>query len=370
MGEHRRQAVEVFLRSCSWSDDQIGRALAAGQSACPRHRVLVCYGGSAIAFASWDPPRPPRSQSAAWLAVAPLHPMGELASDVLVERMARDICATRPACALLQGDTRSRYFRSTAVSRGFVPVGPTTNPSHFEKLCAGGILSASNWAEQNAALAKAIGLRLPARPPEYCGPTTVVEYCLGSGAAQRLALSAFEMRFGPLLVFLPGRPVVVAPIHRNFADQLLGTSDQFSLLPQGEASMWQQKLYLCSPRALAVLAAGAIVFFYESKGHNDGRGAIVAIAQIVRTAIRKKGVLNPAMTRRGVLKPKEIETMSVSEDTALIYFNQVMPLKKPVPMSRLRALGCMDRANFVTARQIGEAAAWAIIEEGQPSVQL
>jgi hypothetical protein len=119
-----------------------------------------------------------------------------------------------------------------------------------------------------------------------------------------------------------------------------------------------------------VLAAGAIVFFYESKGQNDGRGAIVAIAQIVRTAIRKKNVLNPAMTRRGVLKPKEIEALSVTADTALIYFNQVMPLKKPVPMSRLRALGCMDRANFVTARQIGEAAAWAIIEEGQPSVQL
>jgi predicted nucleic acid-binding protein/GNAT superfamily N-acetyltransferase len=370
IGEHRRKVGEAFLRSCSWSDDQIRKALAAGQSACPRHRVLVCYGESAIAFASWGPPRPPRSQSAAWLAIAPLHPMGELASDVLVERMARDICATRPACALLQGDTRSRYFRSTAVARGFVPVGSATNPSHFEKLCAGGVLSARNWAERNAALAKAIRLMLPERPPGYCGPTTVVEYSLGSGAAQQLPLSAFEVRFGPVILLLPGRPVIVVPIQRAFADQLLGTSDQFSLLPQSEASMWQQKLYLCSPRALAVLAAGAIVFFYESKRQNDGRGAIVAIAQIVRTAIRKKNVLDPAMTRRGVLMPKEIEALSVGEDTALVYFSQIMPLKKPVPMARLRTLGCMDRANFVTARRISEAAACAIIEEGQPHVQL
>jgi hypothetical protein len=133
--------------------------------------------------------------------------------------------------------------------------------------------------------------------------------------------------------------------------------------------MCQQKLYLCSPRALAVLAAGAIVLFYESKGQNDGRGAIVAIAQIVRTAIRKKNVLNPAMTRRGVLTQKEIEFLSVSEDTALVYFSQLMPLKKPVPMGRLRTLGCMDRANFVTARQISETAARAIMEEGQPSAQ-
>ena len=97
--------------------------------------------------------------------------------------------------------------------------------------------------------------------------------------------------------------------------------------------------------------------------------ASVAIAQVVRTAIRKKSVLDPAMTRRGVLMPKDIEALSVGEDRALVYFSQLMPLKKPISMRRLRVLGCMDRANFVTARRIDEAASWAIIEEGQPIVQ-
>jgi hypothetical protein len=296
--------------------------------------------------------------------------MGELASDVLVEWMARDICASRPAAALLQGDTHSRYFRSTAMSRGFVPVGPAAKPSHFEKLCIGGILSTGNWAERRAALSTAIGLVLPEAPPGYCGPATLLECSLGSAGSQRLPLSAFEVQFGPVIAFLPGRPVAVVPIQPTYADQLLGTAAQLSFLPRVEASMWQEKLYLCSPRALAVLAAGVIILFYESKGQNEGRGAIVAVAQVVRTALRKMEVLDASMTRRGVLTAQEIKNLSSTKETALIYFSQLMRLAKPVGMDRLRRLRCMDQANFVTARKIDETAAWAIIEEGQPNVRL
>ncbi len=370
MSEEQRDTVKMFLRSCSWSDDKIAKATAVGQSACPRHRVLVRCAGHVIAFVSWAAPLPPRSQSRAWLAIAPMHPMSEVAADVLVERMGRDICATRPASALLQGDTRSRHFRATVISRGFVPGGDSEDPSHFEKFCVGDVLAAQNWANRGDALAKAIGLVLPERPPAYLGPATSVEYSLGATGPERLQLSAFEVRFGPVILFLPGRPVAVVPIQRAFADELLGTSRQFSLLPQPEASMWRERLYLCSPRALAVLAAGTIVLFYESEGQNNGRGAIVAIAQVVRTAIRNKSGLDEKMIRRGVLTTQGIDHLSVTRETALIYFSQLMPLTDPVPKNRLRTLGCMDGANFVTARQIGEDAAWAIIEQGKPNVRL
>jgi predicted nucleic acid-binding protein len=370
MPEEHRKTVEAFLVSCLWSEGQIAEALAAGQSACPRHRVVVTCGGSLIAFASWDLPRPPRWQSGAWLGIATLHPMVDLASDVLVEQMARDICALHPASALLQGHTRSRYFCTTAVAHGFIPVGPPANPSHFEKLCFGTVLTPRNWVQARAAISNAIGLNLPERPPTYSGPTTRIECSFQNGSPDVLPLSAFEPRFGPTIAFLPDRPSVVVPIQRTFADQLLGTAQQLSFLPRAEASMWQERLYLCSPRALAVLAAGSTIFFYESRGKNEGRGAVVAVAQIVRTAVRKKAVLDAAMTRRGVLTTDEIADLSATEETALVYFSQLMPLKRPIPMSRLRALGCMDAANFVTARHIEERAAWAIIEEGQPNVRL
>jgi hypothetical protein len=134
--------------------------------------------------------------------------------------------------------------------------------------------------------------------------------------------------------------------------------------------MWHEKLYVGSPKVLAAVKSGRIIFFYESQQQRKGRGAIVAVAQVLRTALRKNAVLDPAMTRRGVVTAEEIAALSTTEDKALIYFSQLMPLRFPVSKDKLRALDCMDGANYVTARQIGEDAACAIIEAGQPHVGL
>jgi hypothetical protein len=70
------------------------------------------------------------------------------------------------------------------------------------------------------------------------------------------------------------------------------------------------------------------------------------------------------------LSSGEVHGLSTTNKTGLTYFNQLMRLERPIGLSRLRALGCADRANFVTARQIDENAALSIIEEGEPSVRL
>lgn len=368
LSELQRKAAEGFLRSCAWSEEQIAQALTVGHVAYPRHRVLVSAADALIAFASWEPPRPPQAPGTGWLAVAPLHPLGELAADVLMERMTRDMCANRPAVLLLQGNTRSPSFRSCARARGCEPAGPTGRPTHFEKRCIGSVLTPLTWATQRAALDKAIGLQLPEHPPRYTGPATIVECSVGLAGRQPLRLLAFEVQFGPVIALLPERPVAVIPIRRAFADQLLGTADQLSLLPKTEASMWNEKLYVGSPRMLAAVTCGTIIFFYESQQQRKGRGAIVAVAQVVRTALRKNAVLDPVTTRRGVLSAEDIAALSATEEKALIYFSQLMPLRHPVEKDRLRALGCMDGANYVTARLIGEDAACAIIGAGQPHV--
>jgi predicted nucleic acid-binding protein/GNAT superfamily N-acetyltransferase len=370
LSEVQRKTAERFLRSCSWSEEQIAQSLRAGHAACPRHRVLVCAAGAPIAFASWEPPRPPHSLGTGWLALAPQHPFGELAADVLIERMTRDICSNRPAVLLLQGNTHSPWFCNSARTRGCDAMGPQNRPSHFEKRCIGSVLTPHNWTTQRAALAKAIGLQLPEHPPRYSGPATVLECGVGSAGRQALPLLAFEVQFGPVVALLPERPIAVIPIRRAFADQLLGTADQLSLLPKTEASMWHEKLYIGSPRTLAAVTSGAIIFFYESQQQRRGRGAVVAVAQVVRTALRRNAVLDRAMTRRGVLTAEDIATLSTTEDRALIYFSQLMPLRHAVGKDQLRALGCMDGANYVTARLIGEDAACAIIEAGQPYVRL
>jgi hypothetical protein len=160
------------------------------------------------------------------------------------------------------------------------------------------------------------------------------------------------------------------PIQRNYADRLLNTGYQHSLFPKPEASVVGEKLYLSSPRTLSVLTDGAIMLFYESMGTDGGRGAIIAAAQISRTAIRETASLNTGTTRRGVLSVEEVQSVSVDNKTGLTFFNQLFRFESPVSLSRLRALGCADGANFVTARRIDETSASTIIEEGKPSVRL
>jgi hypothetical protein len=110
--------------------------------------------------------------------------------------------------------------------------------------------------------------------------------------------------------------------------------------------------------------------FYESIGADNGRGAIIAAAQITRSGVSETTKLDSGTTRRGVLSSEEVKGISTNNRTGLTYFNQLFRFEIPVGLSRLRALGCADGANFVTARQIDEVAASAIIEEGKASVRL
>ena len=119
-----------------------------------------------------------------------------------------------------------------------------------------------------------------------------------------------------------------------------------------------------------MITAGAIIFFYESIGTDNGRGAIIAAAKVSRTAVRETAAIDPSTTRRGVLTSGQLSSVSANDKTGLTFFNQLMRFENPIALSRLRALGCADGANFVTARQIDEAAALTIIEEGKPSVRL
>jgi hypothetical protein len=110
--------------------------------------------------------------------------------------------------------------------------------------------------------------------------------------------------------------------------------------------------------------------FYESIGADNGRGAIVAAAQITRSGVSETTDLDPGTIRRGVLSSEEVKGVSASNRTGLTFFNQLFRFEFPVGLSRLRELGCADGANFVTARQIDEVAATIILEEGKACVRL
>jgi hypothetical protein len=289
---------------------------------------------------------------------------------VLFDAISRDVCVNRPASVILRGDLANREVRHSAVMHGFRSASTEAGHGGYEKFCVGTVVTPGNWRECGELLGKMFGVSLPASPPAYSGLDTIIMIEGRNRVREGIKLQDFEARFGPVILMLADRPVTVVPIQRTYADQLLRSASQQSLFPAPEASVWQEKLYLSSPRTLSVLKPGTVILFYESIGNDSGRGAIIAAAQVVRTAVRETIAIVPGEIRRGVLSSEEIGTLSVSGRTALTFFNQLMRLDNPVGLSRLRALGCADGANFVTARRIEEAAALAIIQEGEPSVRL
>ena len=368
--EARRAEVESFLLTCSIERNQVALATSPGQSACPRHRVVISLAGEIIGFAAWDAARGPQSSCEGWLTVDPTNPMAELACDVLLDAMFRDTCTSRPARLLLDSDHTSRESLEYAKEHGFRTSRKTSPSSILEKLCIGRIITRLNWKELSLQLASSFGFALPITVPVYSGPDTNITIDKDHGTEEAVRLREFEARFGPVIMMLPGRPVIVVPIQRAYADLLLNTAYQHSLFPPPEAAVLGEKLYLSSPRTLSVITAGAIIFFYESIGTDNGRGAIVATAQVSRTAVKETATIDPGTTRRGVLTSEEVSGVSANDRVGLTFFNQLMRFESLIALSRLRALGCADGANFVTARQIDETAALSIIEEGKPSVRL
>jgi len=347
--------------------EQIAHALMPGQSACPRHRVIAAAAGEMIGFMAWDAARGQQSSAEAWLGMDLSNPLGELACDVLLETMCRDVCQTRPASVSIDCQHMSRETLEYAKGQGFEE-GPTNNhPQALKKYCIGRIIGPNNWSEIRQQLARSFHFDLPATPPQYSGPETTLKTDRAGGHSIVLPLQDFESQFGPVILLLPGRPVVVVPIRRRYADVLLNTADQGSLFAPPEASVLGERLYLSSPRALSTLTPGAVILFYESKSADSGRGAIVAAATVTRTAIKETTELGTETTRRGVLSSEEVQTVSSTDKTGLTFFNQLFRFKNPVGLSRLDELGCVDGAKFVTARGIDFEAASAIMEEGKPS---
>ena len=145
--EARRTEAEWFLQSCSMPAEQIAHALMPGQSACPRHRVIAAAAGEMIGFMAWDAARGQQSSAEAWLGMDLSNPLGELACDVLLETMCRDVCQTRPASVSIDCQHMSRETLEYAKGQGFEE-GPTNNhPQALKKYCIGRIIGPNNWSE-------------------------------------------------------------------------------------------------------------------------------------------------------------------------------------------------------------------------------
>jgi hypothetical protein len=235
----------------------------------------------------------------------------------------------------------------------------------LQKVAAAEAVVPDGWSSFCAAVRARAGMDLPAQMPACFSATQTLEITNESGSSVSMEVAEFERLLSPLLLIVPGRASAIFPITQRYAEELFSGSAQPSLLAGREASLRSVRGYVSGRGTYSVAPEGSLVLFYES-GTGGGRQAVTAIARVTRKYLMNKRSAAEALTEKAVLEAEAVESLGRGAQVVVTEFEDLMLLKNPVRLTRLRSLGCADGANFVTARPVSHEQVVEIVKAGQP----
>jgi GNAT superfamily N-acetyltransferase len=249
--------------------------------------------------------------------------------------------------------------RELASGLGFYSSGDETC---LTKLSLGCVLTEENWTEGQLELAEKCSLKLPASAPKYRDADQPIQVYTPDGNQTYVSLDLIETLLSPSLLCIPGRPAVLTPIQKKFADHLLECSPQTSLLPRTTASLFRDRHYLSGSRTLRHFKRGTIILFYESS-KDRGRAAVVAIARVREAYLKEDKLLDKDSLEHSVLTKKTLNTIGSSKMKTVTVFDNVFTLPRSVPLSTLERIGCGDAIRLITTNAITDTQFQQIITE-------
>lgn len=170
-----------------------------------------------------------------------------------------------------------------------------------------------------------------------------------------------ENLLAPTLIVTKSRRVCIQPIARYYADELLGTSNQTSLLDQFEGAFRSHKNYVSSGRSKNFFKTNQLILFYESS-RTGGRGAVVAAARVDDVVTQDKKETGRSDMKKTVVE--SVDQFSASEEITLTSFSSLLRFPEPVSLKDLHELGAAGTQNLQTATVIATAAAQKIFDRG------
>ncbi|WP_434050758.1 MAG: N-acetyltransferase [Roseibium sp.] len=174
-------------------------------------------------------------------------------------------------------------------------------------------------------------------------------------------LVRIEKALSPTLIVSNNRQVCIQPIAEAYAAELLGTSDQTSLLNQFDGAFRSQKIYVSSGRTKNLFKPNQLVLFYESS-RTGGRGAIVAAARVDNVVTQNKAETNDSDLRKTVLD--SVDRFAAGEEVTLTGFSSVLRFPRPVFLNEMRRLKATGSQNLQTTTVIATEAAQRIFDLG------
>lgn len=251
-------------------------------------------------------------------------------------------------------------IREVAWGLGF---GGATQGKRLSKIALHRVVTPACWQECRDQLLTASHLKLPEQPPVFRAIDQQVLVTTPDGNRSHVSIESLETLLAPALFCLPGRPAVITPVQRDYAELLLGHSSQRSLLPHSKAVAHSERHYLSDPKTLKNFSRGAIILFYES-GKNNGAAAIVAVARVRRAYLKPVDAIDSPDLDPSVLDAKTLHRIGDSKIKTVTTFDNAMPLRKPVPMKILQQLGCGRPTDLISTRPITDIQMAAILEAG------
>lgn len=330
----------------------------------PAQWLLVTGESGALGFAKWEVHGGIKRVADVYLCVDEGHHAAETIIDYLVDVIPRELSDVAPTLVRLHIPSGQMMTRQVSLSMGFLPPDKTpAGASTLQRLAVGRVVSAENWNPVRKSLVSVATLSLPVQIPTF----TTANPSLLVNTGQRdieMSLAEIERSLSPVLFLFQGRDGVIVPIQEQYARELLGSSPQLSMLAPPEAILRRERVYISAPITHRRMAPGTPMIFYESLDGN-GRGCAIALARITNSRVVSKAEALGKVKRRGVLDDRTLEQRSVGKEVTETSFDNIFLFKSPVPLERLRQLGCIDGSNLVSARTISFDKLTQVVREGR-----
>jgi GNAT superfamily N-acetyltransferase len=331
---------------------------APGPANCGRWRArAVTEAGEVVAVGAFIGPANIDAPARILVHVRPDLVSCEIFADHLLDAQCWEACGSGPVTIELVAIPGQSAVRRAAMLRGFL-LAPRTDT--LVKVALGRPVTNSSWPAIARQTRRRTGLRLPETPPDEAALQSGLAVQAPDGKSISVRLSALEDALGPTILAWPGRDAVVVPIARNYADDLLGTGDQFPLFGRPEAAFLTLRTYFNSPRSAMLMRPGTPILFYESK-RSGGRGAIVAAARIVDATVVLKQQIPGNLLRRAVVE--DVDPLSASSDVLATTFDNLLRFPSPVSLEEVRKLGG-GAGNFQTTTALQNSVLCEILERG------
>jgi hypothetical protein len=354
-----------IIEKIRFSDDLRQRLLTYGVHSSHSRSIAVSFRGSLVCAALWSSSVRLDQGFSATIVSDEDQPAIESALDALLLAVSEEAVANGPVLIDLTIPKAHTITREMALAVGFNEMNSDASVAGcFQRMAIGSVVTEQSWNAIRAQIAAKTGNIFPSSCPAFKSIETKVGFTSHDGINHQISIEDLETALSPTLICTNTRKYILVPIRRLFADHLLNTSPQISLLPTNAAALFHERVYYSTSRNSKLFTPGAVLIFYES-GRGYGRSAAVALARVRETATISKNEIATTLLRHGVLDLEEIEAISTKGVVAATVFDNLLRLRSPVTLQSLRAMGCIDGANLIGARQITGKQFSTIIQKGE-----